>query len=331
MSTSRRSRLARGAWLLTAALAACQNSGADLGFGPPATSVILVGVYFDRDGSRTQTAGVDTVFARARVALLGQGTNDTLRTVLTDNAGLARFDGVPVGEYRIAVDPASIGDSIVVAAIDSAHVVLKASTATQGVVVRLAYPEVSIRQARALPFGKRAFIRAVILAGVQSFSDTTSHVADTSGQIRLTRVNLKGGLTGNAPGDSVSVIGTASVRAGQPTLDLALVAKFGQRPPPVPVPLNTAQAATANGGVLDAALVQVSAIVSDSATVAPHFRVTASDGTGSLNIILDGLQNFPRSAFRVGRSITVKGVLVPDGQGSWNLKPRDPNDIFFNN
>lgn len=332
MRTSRRSSLALGAGLFVAVLAACQNSGADLGFGPPPTAAVLVGVYLDRDGSRTQTVGADTVFARARVALLAQGTTDTLRAVLTDAAGLARFDGVPVGEYRIAVDPLSIGDSIVVAAIDSARVVIRASGPDQGAIVRLAYPEVTIRQARALPFGKRAFIRAVILVGVQAFRDTTSHVADTSGQIRLTRVNLKGGLTGNTPGDSVSVLGTASVRSGQPTLDLALVAKFGVRPPPVPFFLSTAAAATANGGALDAALVNVSgAIVSDTVTVAPDFKVTASDGTGSVVIILDATIGFVRAGFRPLRSLTVTGVLVPDGLGGWHLKPRTTGDVNFNN
>jgi hypothetical protein len=172
----------------------------------------------------------------------------------------------------------------------------------------------------------------VILAGVQSFRDTTSHLADTSGQLRMTRVMLRAGLTGNAPGDSVSALGTSSMRAGQPTLDLALISRFGSRPPPIPFAVTTMAASTASGGTLDAALVQViGALVSDSITVAPDFQVTASDGTGPIVIILDANQPFARNQFRPGRSLNVTGVLVPNGAGAWILKPRATSDVQFNN
>jgi hypothetical protein len=318
-------------------LAACQNAGSDLGFSALATGSLTVGVVLDRDGSHTLTPVIDTAYANARVALLPKGSTDTVRVLNTTVQGIAKFEALPIGEYRVTVVPSSIGDSLVVAHIDSSEVRLTAGDPDQGVVVRLGYPEVSIRQARALPFGKRAFIRGVVLAGVQSFRDTTSHVQDSSGQIRLTRVALRAGLAGNAPGDSVSVLGSASVRDGQPTLDLSLVSRFGSRPPPIPFFVSTANAATANGGILDAALVRINgAIISDTATVAPDFRVTAGDGTGQLNIILDATLPFARSAFRPtigsvpGRSINVTGVLVPNGQGGWNLKPRDVSDVVFN-
>jgi len=317
---------------LLVTLAGCQNAGSDLGFGSAQTGGIFVGLYLDRDGSRTQTLTVDTVFAHARVALLARGSTDTLQVIVSNALGVAQFDAVPVGEYRITVDPGSIGDSLVVQAVDSANVRLTAGGTNPIVVVRLGYPEFSIRAARALPLGKRAFIRGVVLVGVQAFRDTTSHISDSSGQIRLTRVQLRGGLTGNSPGDSVSVLGTASSRDGQATLDVAIVSRFGNRPAPVPFFITTATAATANGGVLDAALVQVnSAVVSDSATVAPDFKVIASDNSGPVKIILDANLPFARTAFRPGRSLNVTGVLVPDGAGGWNLKPRSPGDVNFNN
>ena len=317
---------------LAAALFGCPNAGSDLGFNVGATGRVLVGVYLDRDGSRTFSATIDTVFRNARVALLSRAGGDTVRAMLSDANGVATFEAVPIGEYTVTVAPASIGDSIIVAAIDSANIRLLSGGDDQGVLVRLSYPEVSIRQARALPLGKRAFIRGVVLAGVQSFRDTTSHVSDSSGQIRLTRVSLRGGLTGNAPGDSVSVLGTASVRTGQPTLDLALISRIGTRPAPTPFALSTAMAATASGGLLDAALAQViGVIISDTATVAPDFRVTVSDGSGSLKITLDANLPFARTAFRPQRSMNVTGVLVPDGLGGWTLKPRTTGDVVFNN
>ena len=310
---------------------ACDNAGSDLGFSESRTTAVSVGVYLDRDGSRTLTA-LDTVFANARVALILLGNNDTALTAQSNTLGVARFDGVPLGQYRVVVVPSTIGDSIEVAAVDSATIRLVAADTNRVVLARLGYPEVSIRAARALPQGRRVFIRGVVLAGVQSFRDTTSHVSDSSGQIRLTRVSLRGGLLGNAPGDSVSVLGVTSARAGQPTLDNAIIARFAQRPAPPPLPISTSTAATASGGVLDAAFVLITgATISDSGTVAPDFQVTASDGSGNLRILLDANLPFARSQFRPLRSINVRGVLVPDGAGAWMLKPRDVSDVVFNN
>jgi hypothetical protein len=128
----------------------------------------------------------------------------------------------------------------------------------------------------------------------------------------------------------VSVLGLTSSRAGQPTLDNALISRLAQRPAPIALSVATGTAATANVGTLDAALVQITgALISDTATVAPDFKVVASDNSGNLNIILDGNINFNRSAFRPGRGIIVKGVLVPDGQGGWSLKPRDVSDVLL--
>jgi hypothetical protein len=316
--------------LLAAGVLACSNAGESLGLGVTHTSAVSVGIYLDRDGSRSLTS-LDTTFTGARVALLLPGSGDTLLTAVSSSKGIARFDAVPAGQYRVAVVASSIGDSIQVAAVDSANIRLTAADTSYGVLVRLGYPEVSIRQARALTPGRRVFVRGVVLSGVQSFRDTTSHVADSSGQVRLTRVVLRGGLAGNNPGDSVSVLGIVSSRAGQKTLDQAIITTFATRPAPIPFSITTAVAANAGGGALDAALVQVTAaVISATASFAPDFQVTVSDGSGSLNILLDGNLGLPQSPFVAGRSMNVKGVLVPDGLGGWNLKPRGGGDITFN-
>ncbi len=310
--------------------AACTNEGSDLGFGPLSTHRVEVGVYLDRDGSRTPTA-LDTVFARARIALFIRGSTDTFRTANTDNLGIARFSSIPLGQYRVAVEPRSIGDSIQVQAVDSAEIRLTAADSVTGVLVRLGYPEVTIRQARALPQGRRVFIRGIVLAGVQSFRDTTSHVSDSSGYLRLTRVALRGGLIGNTPGDSVSALGLTGSRAGQPVLDLSVISRFATRPAPIALAVGTGTAATAQNGALDAALVQITgALILDTATVAPDFRVRVSDGTGTLDMILDGNINFPRTLFRPDRSLNARGVLVPNGVGGWNFKPRELGDVTLN-
>lgn len=313
--------------LILALLAACENGGVGRGFGAEGTSNVQALVYLDRDGSRTATTP-DTAFVGARVALLQAGSRDTIRTVLTGSTGIARFNAVPFGEYRLAVVPSSLGDSIETALIDPDNFKLTTLIDTARSLIRLTYPEVSLRQARGLPSGKRVFVRGVVLAGVQTFRDTTSHLSDSSSAIRLTRVILRGGLTANSPGDSVAVLGVTASRAGQPILDQAIISKFGARPAPNPLIIATNIAATASNGSLDAALVQVvGATISDTATVTPDYKVTVSDGTGSLAILLDVSQPHVRSNYRPGRQVNAVGVLTPDGNGGWLLRPRGTFDI----
>jgi len=311
-----------------ALLAACSNSGLDLDFPPEPTAGVVMSVYLDRDGSRTPTA-LDTVYVGARVALMQKGTNDTVQTVITGNNGTASFLNLKLGEYRLTVVPSSLGDSIELSGIDRSEVRLEAATGVDTVTARLAYPEVTIRQARNLPIGRRVFVRGMILVGVQQFRDTTSHLSDSSGAIRMTRVSLRGGLTGNNPGDSVSVLGLTSTRLGQPTLDLAVVARFATRPPPIALQVTTGEAATAKTGTLDAGLVQVTATIVDTLTISPDFRVNVTDQSGTLAVVLDANLNFFRPAFSPGRGIQARGVLVPDGIGGWRLKPRDPSDVIL--
>ena len=314
---------------LVVTLAACDNSGSALGFVDEKTGTVGVAVFLDRDGSRTLSAA-DTVYLGARVALMLKGRPDTLRTEVSNVRGLAFFSTLPFGEYRVVVARNSLGDSVEVANIDITDISISHSKDTVGVVIRLAYPELTVRQARAAAPGKRVFIRGVILAGVQTFRDTTSHLADSSGSIRLTEVSLRGGLVGNTPGDSVSALGTISSRLGQPVLDRALVGRFGSRPPPLALIVNTAIAASASSGALDAGLVQViAALIADTVFVSPDFKVTVNDGSGPLAIVLDANVNFLnlRALLLLGKRVNARGVLVPNGSGGWILKPRDLTDI----
>lgn len=311
-------------------LAACANEGSDLGFGPAPTADIAVVAYLDRDGSRTPNA-IDTVYRGARIGLFVKASADTFQVGTTDATGLVRFRNLALGEYTVVVVPSSIGDSIEVQRVDTNEVRLTAATGTFDVLVRLGYPEFTIEEARQLPLDKRIWIRGKILAGVGSFSDTTSHVLDASGTLRLTRVSLRGGLVDNGPGDSVAVLGFTSLRAGQPTLDQALIGRVAFRPAPVPLTVTTSVAASANTGAMDAALVQVAeATIVSTETIGADFKVVVNDGSGPLVMILDGRHAFPRAEFETGGTLGARGVLVPDGLGSWVLKPRNVLDVTLN-
>jgi len=324
-------RRAALALALPLAISACDPAGADLGFGAEPTGMVAALAYLDRDGTGTPTA-LDTVFRGASVSLRPRGGGAVIATAITDLQGVARFEEVGFGDYLVTVDPASIGDSIQVAAIEDDEIRVSAGASEVAVGVRLGYPELSIRQARLLPAGTQVFVRGVVLSGVQVFSDQSAHIADTSVAVRLTGVSLLGGLTGNTPGDSVVLRATVSQANGQPILAGARLTRVATRPAPIPKPVNSGTAATAQNGALDADFVLLtSVVISDTATVAPDFRVIASDGSGAIRIILDANLSFALGNFRPARAMSVRGVLVADGQGGWVLKPRGGGDVTFLN
>jgi len=194
----------------------------------------------------------------------------------------------------------------------------------------LTLPVISIRAARALPAGRTVAVVGVALNSSATFSDTTVHLADTSGAIRLTQ--LKATL---ATQDSVKIIASTSSRAGQPTLDQGTSTALGTGLlPPAPT-LTTAVAATAQSGTRDAQLVIVNnaTINNDTATVAGMYTFTVTDGSGNLKVQLDPKavaipQPPATNPYVPGNKFNVVGVLVPTGTaGVWMLKPRSPSDL----
>jgi hypothetical protein len=308
------------------ALTACGNAGEDLGFGLSAGTGVAAVVYLDRDATATISA-VDTSIAGIVVHLLAAGTHDTVATATCDASGLATFPPVPVGSYTVVVDTVTLGDSLVTT-LSPPRIAVFSTGPTPLIQAALAFPRVTVAEARAAPAGRHVAILGVVLAGRQSFVDTSAHIADGSGAIRLLSVtNLNAGTT-NLPGDLVAVTGVVAARDGQPVLDQARVTLLGIAGPPAVDTLGTAAAATAGGGTLDAALVFVpGAEIQDTATQGASFRVTVDDGSGPLDLMLDSTIAFPLPSFAIGDSVDATGVLVPSGAGSWRLKPRVPADV----
>ena len=46
-----------------------------------------------------------------------------------------------------------------------------------------------------------------------------------------------------------------------------------------------------------------------------------------LPALFDQLLQAPATIFTAGRTITVRGVLVPRGDGTWSVKPRNATDL----
>ncbi len=188
----------------------------------------------------------------------------------------------------------------------------------------LPLPVISIRAARALAVGQTAVVVGVALNSSGTFTDTTVFLADTSDAIRLTRLRAT-----VAAGDSIRVQATTSTRSGEPTLDGGLSTALGTGFFPPAPKLTTAVAATAAGGARDAQLVIVdSATVRDTATVLGDFRLTVSDGSGNLEVLLDHTAGFVVPGVYVPANVfNIVGILVPTGSGSWMLKPRSSADL----
>lgn len=318
--------------LVAAFAVACENAGENLGLPDLLQGAIGVGVYLDRDGSLTQSAG-DTVFAGARVSLLVAGGTDTIRTATSGADGVAVFNDVPLGSYRVVVDRAALGDSIGVVVGDTGTIRIVAQqpgiTATR--VVRLGFREVTIGEARAIPAGRRVFVRGIVHSGLQIFRDSSSFMSSNGVSIRITGARHRPGRAFNNPGDSVIVLATTGVRAGQPVLVDGLIATLGVTAAPIPTPITVAEARTAKGGTLDAAFITVvGARIADTVAATPDFLVIiaeVADTSIKTNVLIDAQLNAPRTIFRPGFPITVRGVLVPRGDGTWVIKPRGGTDV----
>jgi hypothetical protein len=321
--------------LMAAIAAACTNAGETLTLPPLALGRIGVGVYFDRDGSLTQTT-LDTTVAGVRVALLAPTGQDTLRTATTNASGLAVFDSVPIGSYRLVVDRKALADSVGVVAGDTGVVRLIASNDSiqSNRVIRLGYLEVSLAAARLLPAGQRVLVRGKVVSPLQAFRDSTAFLLDTSGTLRVTDARPRLGGNGNSIGDSVLVLGTTAEQAGQAVLSNGLFLTYGPGVAPLPQVVTVPDAIDARGGALDAALVQLtSVVIRDTASSGPDFILKVADPATpdvTVTVLLDQLLNAPRSIFSPGRTGTFRGVLVPEGDGTWVLKPRIPQDIILN-
>lgn len=314
--------------LLAMALISCENAGADRTLGLDAAGVVRGFVYFDANGSRTSDAE-DVPFAGAGVRLLSPVSRDTLFRATTDAEGRFRLAGVPVGTYAVVIDSASAGDSarVVSGGTTVVSVLPGDSVEVTGVI---SFPLATAAQVRTLALGTRVFVTGVALNARATYSDTLLHVTDTSGYIRATRVRP----SAVAAGDSVRLRARVSTRLGQAALDDVTVFVVGPTFVPTAPVVTTAEASTAVGATLDAALVMIlDAAVTDTATVGGHLTMTMNDGSGAVTVVLDRAADpafrppLPAGLFVAPNRFDLVGILVPTGTGTWRVRPRSALDL----
>jgi len=317
--------ITRFLWLrLAVGVAASCESGSDRVLTISETGTVVGHVFVDRDGNNQWDPNVDAPAPTIRMLLL-RSVRDTVARANTDAGGIFTMPRVPVGQYQLVVDASTVPDTLRVARGGTNRLTVPARDTVE-FEVAMSFPPATVGEARTLPVGSRVLVEGAALNAWHTFGDSTVHVQDATGTIRVTRA-LEATFS---PGDTIRVIGSIALRDGQPTVnDATIILLRPGAEPPAPVTVNAATAANANGGQLDAAQVRVSGtiIIDRAVTPAGDLLLTTDDGTGILEVLIDQHTGISFEPYRLGGVLDVVGLLVPTPTGTWRLKPRSVLDL----
>jgi len=306
------------------------------------------------EGSTGKVASIDAIGAVGAQLVLdynGNGRIDQADTVLvgwtvnleqpaggliasetTDQNGIAIFEDVPIGRLVAGVPDSELGDTLNLLPASVQPFVLAAlQTAEISPVVTL--PSYPVQEVRTLSPGKPLFTTGIALNRLVE-GDMTLHIR--SGNTYLRVLSLEE-TTGFGTGDSVRVSGRTALDEGVPVLDGKAVFRLSAGSgTPAPIVLSTGEAAGAQGGSLDAALVRVNAAdilgVVDDGDEGVYVR--ADDGTGEVRVRFRDFFNLDPDEIdpetdSFGFAV---GLLVPVRVGEevvWEVQPRTTDDVVL--
>lgn len=330
MSALRFSAVTASLAALLVAVAACEDTlTQDRRLVIEGTGVVRGFAFLDVDGSGS-AGDVDEPAQGIRLRLMPARGGGAVRTEATDGQGVFQMTEVPVGEFRLEVDPESVPDSVEVFGLDTVPFKL-----TAGLTIdrnfRVSFPTFSLAEVRELEPGRRVFTKGIVLNARVPFGDGVMHLREGEVHLRSTAVER----TSVLPQDSVRVSGRTAVDAGQPILtDVRVFLLQSQAVALIPFELSTAEATTASDGTRDAALVRIqNAVIQDTVRVGDDLIVTADDGSGPVDVVLRSFISWNWSAFRPQEVELSRadGLLVPmlegDGTIRWRLTPRGGADV----
>ncbi len=294
-----------------------------------ATGSVIGLTYLDNNGNGV-IDGVDKPFPHLIVVLTASRGGPPVVSAETDTTGVFRMRDVPVGSYRVSLDPASVGDSLSMAGHGDQILVRRDSTSQSEIGV--SYPVLSFEEIRASAPGRKVFTSGIALNPRPNFGDGVVHFQADS--VYLRAINVARATI--STGDSLRLLGRTGVDNGEPVLDevtpfvLVNIAAI-----PVPLERRTGPAADAEGGKIDAALVRVrSAEIHDTSTVNGDFHFFVDDGTGSLEVVFRSFLQANTSLVRPDTILRIKEatglltpVALPTGGVRWRLLPRVGADI----
>lgn len=320
--------LAGMAAVLLAAVS-CTDSGQVSLLQVDATGSVIGLTYLDNNGNGI-VDNVDKPFPRLTVLLTAARGGAPVASAVTDTSGVFRMSDVPVGDYRVGLDAASVGDSLDVSG-GGADILVRRDSTSQ-VELGVSYPLLSLEEVRTSPPGRKVFTSGIALNPRPNFGDGVVHLQ--AGSVYLRALNVA--RASIATGDSLRLLGRTGSDNGEPVLDevtpfvLVNIATI-----PVALERPTSTAADAEGGKIDAALVRVrSAEIHDTSTVDGDFHFFVDDGTGPLEVVFRSFLQANTSLIRPDTVLRVKeatGLLTPVAQPTggirWKLLPRAGGDV----
>jgi hypothetical protein len=302
----------------------CDDAGSPLAID--ATGELAVQAFLDRNGSGEREGGVDVPAAGLRISLL-RTSGDTVKTVVTDAEGVALFSSLDLGSYRLGVSPGVLGDSLRLIWPDTTRVSVAISQPSI-VVLPVGYPLVAASELASVAAGRMVTTTGTALHDANVFGDRVLHVADSTG---VSRIVLTAGATVTA-GDSVRITGRTGTSSGLPAILDATAFSLGTGQTPTARPIETAVAASADGGALDGALVRIAdaRVLSVTNLAGGDSRVRVTDGSGPVDVFIHRTANIAsEDPLVAGVLLDVTGILVPRESvpGEWMLKPRRTLDL----
>lgn len=297
---------------------------------PDAVGIVEGRTFFDLDGSGIYD-GPDAPLAEIRLNLFAQDEDGSpVAVVESDAAGTFRIGPVPAVVYRLAVDSATVPDSLRVRSIDPEVIQFPPDEGVVEVDVAITFPAATVREARELPEERRIFVEGVALNTRDMFDDNSVHIRADGRAIRAVAVPPPGIV----PGDQVRFLAQTDRANDQPVLGdvTSFVLQAGGGPSPAI--LTASDAASARQGDLDAELVRVrDARIVASSGDATSWRLEVDDGSGSVeaSIRLANLgltRDQAEDLFVEGRDMTLTGLLIPAaGTNRWHVHPRTRSDV----
>jgi hypothetical protein len=321
-----RSTMARVTLFIVALMVAgCDGADDRHVFSLQSTGLVEGQVFLDlnRDGQRSSG---EAALAGVEVRAVPAGGRTVAGTALSGEEGRFSLGELRVGTYDLEVSGAPLGDSLVLTGVNPSPFEVRQGAATSAT-VGLSFRLVSAAQLQTEPEGRRLYVEGVALNARGQLADNAVHVWDGERAVRAMNV----GSFSMTAGDSVRILGHTARVSGRTVLTEGQGFRVAERPAPTPIELTTAEAASAAGGTLDAALVRVrDALVSNTQSVAGGVLVTLSDGSGSLQVRIPDAHlsaaDLPRPD--PGAVMTAVGVLVPREAGSgWELRTRSGSDL----
>lgn len=320
-------------WAVSLAVAlALTGCNRDEPFGPglEAVASLSVQAYFEYDDN-SGFGGGDAPAPGVPIQILARGSGAAVLEDSADAEGTVDFPAIPVGTYEIRVDPAFLGDSLVVAFVDSTTVTFTPNQ-TRSFRVGLTPPTLSVAEVRALPLGRRVWVTGMALNSRPASIDGAVHILE--GGSSALRINLPS-ASGGSEGDSIRALGTtAGTGDGRYLVDGRINVLAQSVRALFPLELTIGEARTAGGGQHAARLVLIrGGEVTDTATIPfVGLRVSVQAGTETVNLLLPQQNGFGTPNLPAGTPlISAAGLLLqdPDVPGAWRIVPRGAGEVSF--